>query len=82
MTTTPKLGLTKPTPGERNWTSDRGVTIAENFQKIDDNFDLHDHLSEKTAGHGIVLDSKLDTSITDLSAVGDQMKKLIMVLGA
>lgn len=78
---TAKLGLTIPTPGQRNWTGDHGVTVGNNFQLIDDKHDIHDTLVEKTTGHGIILASKLGTSIVDLSAVDENLIRLMMVLG-
>ena len=78
-TTTEKLGLYKPADGEKNWGSGK---VTENFQKIDDNHDLHDEISEMTSGHGIALQNTLDTEVADLGdALGDRMKQLIMLYG-
>lgn len=88
MATTDHLGMTiPPAPGSRNWNGDRGQSIANNFQLIDDNWDKHDHLVEHTDGHGIEVDdpmtlnAQLGTSITTLGAVNDDLARLIMVLG-
>jgi len=95
MATTPRLGLYIPADGERNWGAPGSNKVSYNFTLIDgaivemealieahSTLGKHDHLAEKTAGHGIVLDSKLDTSITDLEAAGSNLIRLIMVLGA
>ena len=90
-TTTPNLGLYIPGDGERSWGSSK---VSYNFTLIDGAFAAmdaalaahfvagkHDHLQENTGGHGIVLDHKLETSITTLGALGDELTKIIMVLG-
>ena len=81
MGTTTKLSLYIPTDGERNWGQAPGK-VNDNFQKIDDDWDKHDHLTERNNGHGVVVSSKLETDVADLNAaLGDNMKTLMMVFG-
>lgn len=90
-TTTPNLGLYVPTDGERVWGSSK---VSYNFTLIDGAFvtmeaalaahsgtGKHNHLQENTSGHGIVFDHKIETAIPNLGALGDELTKLIMVLG-
>ena len=79
---TPILGLYKPVPGERNWGGNGGQAVSDNFQTIEDEWDTHDELKERTAGHGVQLQSRLETEVADLDdAIGDRLKQLMMLYG-
>lgn len=81
MGTTTKLSLYIPTDGERNWGQATGK-VNDNFQKIDDTWNKHDHLQEMNTGHGIHVDHLIETDVTDLNgAIGDRLKLLMMVWG-